>query len=423
VSQNRPKKPVKDFIGPIRPRIFRVRTKHWQLPLGASGKGTTLIENPPPPHLAANNPFYWGDRDNYMWVKDTVRNPEWDYRYPLKDDGGEFLSRSGWWQHWNVPVHGRWFGGTRTFGDVPVSRNDGFHDGIWAASSKYGPTIDYTDIPSFGPTGWARARPDRPAFNFGQSVVELRELPMMLKTSVESLKDIASYYVGLEFGWGPILSDIKNLFKMKDRLEKIIASIRRNNGLPVRRTSKILNSNESNVILNQVGIVGLASNTKAWSGLPASEYGAGYRQVIFRKTRAIWFAGKFITWIDDLDAPNLDTRLTARLLGFYPSPKLVWDLIPWSWLIDWFTNVGDLISNISSTWADREAAVYAYIMGNTHRSYTWTGSDGKFSASSTKHYSTKCRYHADRFGLQTGSALSLTQQAILAALGLLRIGV
>jgi hypothetical protein len=39
--------------------------------------------------------------------------------------------------------------------------------------------------------------------------------------------------------------------------------------------------------------------------------------------------------------PELD--LLGNVLGFHSTPKLLWDAIPWTWLIDYFANVGDFL--------------------------------------------------------------------------------
>jgi len=37
-------------------------------------------------------------------------------------------------------------------------------------------------------------------------------------------------------------------------------------------------------------------------------------------------------------------------------------VLPWSWLIDWFSNVGDVVSNASSNAVDNLTSNYAYVM-------------------------------------------------------------
>lgn len=413
----------RDVIGPVRPRLQRIRTKRWGLPIGANGTMHFLINRPPPAHEGSGSPTHGGLRDAYMVTEDTIPNPVYTHRHGRpRDDGGMFLSQQSWWRHQTFADAGNWAWGTRAFGTYWCNVNDPYHDGMFVRSAKFAPASDYTDVPSYGPTGFARARPDRSLFNYGQSVVEARDIPRMLKPRVEQFKDIADYYVGVEFGWKPVLSDIKKMYHIGDRLNRIVAAIHRNNGKPVRRTARVLHSVDTQNLFDYQGSVGTVYNGKALFGHPASWYTHPYWTLNFRKTRDIWFSGSFIDWVDDIDIPEYDFNIKAKLLGFKITPKLVWDLMPWSWLIDWFSNVGDVLSNYSSTWADREVAEYAYIMGSTTREYTWTGSDGHALTWSKKTFTTKCRYAADRFGLQNTADLSPTQIAILIALGIARVG-
>jgi hypothetical protein len=53
------------------------------------------------------------------------------------------------------------------------------------------------------------------------------------------------------------------------------------------------------------------------------------------------------------------------LFGVAPTPQLLWDILPWSWLADWFTNIGDVVSNVSVNAVDNLVVRYAYLMRNT----------------------------------------------------------
>jgi hypothetical protein len=119
------------------------------------------------------------------------------------------------------------------------------------------------------------------------------------------------------------------------------------------------------------------------------------------------------------------------------TPEVVWNLLPWSWLIDWFTNIGDIVSNASSNAVDNLTADYAYVM-RTQETVTnyegWSVVNGTGTpASSTYipagHYSsygfnrsiTKSRFAASPFGFGTTfNGLSSYQLGIVAALGISR---
>jgi hypothetical protein len=100
---------------------------------------------------------------------------------------------------------------------------------------------------------------------------------------------------------------------------------------------------------------------------------------------------------------------------------LIWEVLPWSWLIDWFYNIGDVLNNLTTEVADNQASTYAYIMGHTKRKYSMTGTDGIKTASVSRVFEAKVRQKVHPFGLASAdSPLSTRQLSILAALGVQR---
>jgi hypothetical protein len=49
-----------------------------------------------------------------------------------------------------------------------------------------------------------------------------------------------------------------------------------------------------------------------------------------------------------------------KLLGTRITPEVLWNVAPWTWAIDWFTNTGDVIHNISSLGSDGLVLQYGY---------------------------------------------------------------
>jgi hypothetical protein len=114
-----------------------------------------------------------------------------------------------------------------------------------------------------------------------------------------------------------------------------------------------------------------------------------------------------------------------RLFGLNLTPDLVWNLTPWSWAIDWFTNFGDVVSNVSDMVTDGLVMRYGYIMEHTvaKNTYTLEGFSPLRGSLPVPPMSfvteTKVRRAANPFGFGfTWDGLSPRQLAIAAALGL-----
>lgn len=118
--------------------------------------------------------------------------------------------------------------------------------------------------------------------------------------------------------------------------------------------------------------------------------------------------------------------MIARLYGLNVTPGVVYNAMPWSWLIDWFSNVGDNIENLDHGVADRLLADYAYLMGE-QRDYikysaaqAYNGRDGATlvaNSTATWGISHKRRYVASPFGFGlTEDDLTPNQAGILLSL-------
>jgi len=130
---------------------------------------------------------------------------------------------------------------------------------------------------------------------------------------------------------------------------------------------------------------------------------------------------------------GVDRLAVARkLLGADVDPEVLWDLAPWSWAVDWFSSVGDVIHNLSAYSSDGLVLRYGYIMEHSivRDTYTYSGDLGliprcNFTGRPADLVVTsekKLRRRSSPFGFGLAmSELTTRQKAILAALGLSRV--
>jgi len=161
-----------------------------------------------------------------------------------------------------------------------------------------------------------------------------------------------------------------------------------------------------------------------------------YRNVLRLRTERIWWSGAFQYHIPDTASFLWETRKTAQLFGILPTPDAVWSVLPWSWMLDWFTNFGDVFSNISPinglenlvllrnyTMRTTEEEIHAYAIsyhgGETQPGWMeWPDHSNGVSFSSFYRRVTKSRYEGNPYfpGMTFGDELNPRQEAILAAL-------
>jgi len=146
-------------------------------------------------------------------------------------------------------------------------------------------------------------------------------------------------------------------------------------------------------------------------------------------TKAQWFSGAFTYHLPDYGSGLLgQARQANQLLGLSVTPEVMWNLTPWSWAVDWFSNVGDVIHNVQQMASNGLVLRYGYIMEHSIVSdtYMFSGPTG-FKSSGVNPLvvkvvtETKLRRKATPFGFGLSlGGLSFAQKAILAALGMSR---
>lgn len=272
---------------------------------------------------------------------------------------------------------------------------------------------------------WNQARPAKPSFTALTAIYELREVPQMLRQRfTKDLKGAGNYWLALQFGWLPLLRDIMTFVDTHFNAKKILDQLMRDEGRPVRRgaglwveppTVKHAWTGESYGAFEQVFV------TQAYKSKPRYQFTHTYSE-------KAWLSARFRYWLPP--GPR-DWRwkawMLARIYGLNPRPIDVYNAIPWSWLVDWFSNLGDVIENISGGVEDRLAADYAYgmiratsncIMDVTGEFNGPGSSTSVHSAQTTYTTSVYHRVRASPFGFSLqDSQLSLMQWSILGALG------
>jgi len=237
-------------------------------------------------------------------------------------------------------------------------------------------------------------------------------------------KQIADHWLNTQFGWLPFLSDLRNFYKLCKSLDTRLSQLRRDNGQWIRRGGSVVKSESEETIYQNSNVIGL------WPAVATQLYtipNYGFQIVTRRNEQRVWFRGSFRYWIPgNPDSWEWKARAVSMLFGLRPDPSLLWELTPWSWLVDWCSNVGDVISNIASTSLDRLVAKYAYVMGTTTQVVTSLGmssySTKAIAESWTAALQRKSRVEASPFGFGlTGSDFTSRQWSILAALGLTRL--
>jgi hypothetical protein len=238
-------------------------------------------------------------------------------------------------------------------------------------------------------------------------------------------KSVADHWVNTQFGWSPFINDLRKFWYTTQNLDKRIAQLQRDNGQWKKCGGVVKSEEEEQVVASSATVTGhnpiLLSYFYRLSGI------TGSYEAVRKDSFNVWFSGRFRYWIPNImkTDPNWRWNAAVHLFGLKPSPSVLWEIIPWSWLIDWCSNVGDVIDNLSARALDNLAAKYAYVMGTKKQEVTLTSVADFYNGPQTETWSgtftRKLRQEASPFGFDLSSDMfSARQWSILAALGISR---
>jgi hypothetical protein len=283
-------------------------------------------------------------------------------------------------------------------------------------------------LKSMMPSLYNEMKPTKPAIDLANALYELKDLAGMYKQLLEPLRHIKSLPIAWDFGWRPLLNDIRKLAREQVRWQKKLQWLIKNEGKPVRTTSRIhttVDSTYPSETFTTYNAVLPTLVTQLYKGVPTYTRSVEWKTDYWASARWVWFlpAGpRDILW---------KSRMYGKLMGLDVTPAYVWNALPWSWLIDWFTNAGDCIQNLDSGVADRCYADRFYGMAHRYRHDTWAAKASLYGpggstiniAPITESYSGwKVRIRGNAFGLQlVEEQLNDDQWKILGELGLSRL--
>jgi len=354
-----------------------------------------------------------------------------------RDVGGEFFTKSQFVDHVSFVQHANtkaWYGDTEYT-----------YSGPFVAGYGYGaPSFDYVSGPArnelnaLGTTAIARTIPTNPSADVSVFLGELlREgLPSLIGSQFAKsgiLTGAAREFLNFEFGIKPVISDVRKIANAVVRSEKILRQLKRDSGRNVRRRYEF--AIEPPVVESEG-----PGYAEAYPNPPLSwTTGPGYRSFgRAYKTSRSWFSGcytyhfelgdKSQSWLEE------HAQKAKYLLGIELTPEVLWNLSPWSWLVDWVSNVGDIFHNVSAFADDGLVLRYGYLMNhfkqvhqaNIHNLYVYNGYGNPVlkvgdSLESLYGVEVKQRIQATPYGFGLSlDGFDLRQWAILGALGISR---
>jgi len=160
---------------------------------------------------------------------------------------------------------------------------------------------------------------------------ELREWQELIPTFKENLrKTKAGGYLNFSFGWKPLVSDLQKLENITSTVTRRLEWLRRTYGQETLigwSDEKIDSTIPSTIISNH----GDSSIQLVRTGL-----------ITKRRTN-----GYLTHRLEGLDSATAELRAFAAALGLNNPVKIAWNALPYSFVVDWLTNISGLLARIS----------------------------------------------------------------------------
>jgi len=235
--------------------------------------------------------------------------------------------------------------------------------------------------------GWyldlvAGTNPSRPVNVIPELIENLVQLPRQLRDLGKLLakpgsllrpRDGAGTYLGVQFGWLPMLEDLNKLLDFSTHVAKRMRELDQLAQGGIRRRLQFKRDTQNAVNSHRWALVG-----------PSNYLDLHYDIVVKRRTWGTirWYPVKGMPYrVGDVNRIN---QVRKIVMGFTPEGLSygLWKVIPWTWLIGWCTNVGKYLLATSNT------------IPASH-------SGGCFMSESARHY------RASGFSITNGANLSL----------------
>lgn len=178
-----------------------------------------------------------------------------------------------------------------------------------------------------------RSNPSRPEADLAVAIGELRDAPSLLRNAGENLLQFGTgFYLKYQFGVKPLVSDISALIHMHDAIEmrkRELTRLYSNQGLKRR----------IQLASDQYGTTATVVGTSVMSSVYYYTCQASIRRRVWATVR--WLPDEVV---HEMPSNDRIAQLAKRALrGMTIDLSTAWNLMPWTWLIDWGSNAGDFL--------------------------------------------------------------------------------
>lgn len=213
--------------------------------------------------------------------------------------------------------------------------------------SQLTPDMSTSVMSSYSTALIARSGLSKPHVNIPVFIGELKDIPRMLKhagdllhklkrpSELASAKEAAAATLAYQFGWAPLMSDIRKMINFHDIVTKRHQQIDNafDNPKGTRRSTKLDSMTSSSVY----------TGSRSYGASIGSHVVPTYIETTDEVWGVCWWKPTSRFRALGSDAAKANAFREALGLNKRNIPLTVWKLLPWTWLTDWVVNVSDAI--------------------------------------------------------------------------------
>lgn len=203
--------------------------------------------------------------------------------------------------------------------------------GLWTGIDHLG--VDTMGTVEAATRGAARTNPSRSTVDVPAELAQIHQLPDIIRQAGQNeFGRVGGANLGYQFGVRPIINDINSLGNMQQQIASRTAELMRAESQGGIKRTVVVDAGSAQEIRNtflQTDGLFIRENVNWWTGETV-------------KVHARWIPDGSYAPLRQQDREYVLMRRALRAItGGTIDGATAWELIPWSWLVDYFGNVGE----------------------------------------------------------------------------------
>jgi hypothetical protein len=230
---------------------------------------------------------------------------------------------------------------------------DGKSRQITAVVGGYAPRHlnDWAQTPELNAEAFLTMKPSLSSgFSLTNFLLELRDLKQLFKLVDKSktvIKNIGSGYLNYQFGWKLLIADLEVMINRLWGWQRTLEDYLSKQGVPmVRHYAKTLAEEDVEELVS--------SYTSPWSNELGETYCKAHIKSVYHATM------RFTYSVPDVERELSKVKAFLEIWGLNISSSVVWEAIPFSFVVDWFLGVGDYLASTRDRYLESKVKVIDY---------------------------------------------------------------